>query len=69
MRSMVEGAIRQGHPARKPPSVRPSACHLPLQGRIETQNVYASPSALSHWLRDPACDTMGLSPKSFTIRP
>ncbi len=33
MRSMVEGGFHKGHPLGHAPSVRPSACHLPLQGR------------------------------------
>jgi hypothetical protein len=32
MRSMVEGAFHKGYPVRKPPSVRPAACHLPASG-------------------------------------
>ena len=31
--AVVEGDHRKGRPMSKSPSVRPSACHLPLQGR------------------------------------
>ena len=34
MRSMVEGARRQGRLVWKPPSVRHSACHLPYRGGL-----------------------------------
>jgi hypothetical protein len=43
MRSMVEGESGKGRPLRKPPSVRPLACHLPVPGR---NNDYRNPSIL-----------------------
>ncbi len=47
MRSMVEGACGYVRPFPKPPSVRPSACHLPVTGRIYSAHASSNVCAIA----------------------
>ena len=59
-RGMTVGANRFRHP-RHAPLRQASGLPPPPPGRRCVQNVYATPSRPSHWLRDPAVLTTGLS--------